>query len=459
MVEPPMRLRKLPFVVSILTLILSGVVAAAEARKPNVIVILADDIGYSDIAIQRTPEKPPRRQAPTPNIDSIAQSGVRCTNGYVSAPYCSPTRAGIMTGRYQQRFGHEYNEGKGRLPFGLPLTETTFAQRMKDLGYATAVVGKWHLGDGPKFRPMLRGFDEYYGTIGNTPFFHPNLVDSRVSPDPKPVEEDLFYTTDAYAARASEFIQAHADQPFFLYLPFNACHAPIEALGKYMDRFTKIADPQARAYAAVLSAMDDAVGKVLAALREEKLEENTLIFFCSDNGSAGSAGSNNLPLRGQKFATWEGGIRVPFFVQWKGTIPAGTTYDKPVISLDFLPTAVAAAGGQINPDWHLDGVNLLPFLTGKDNGVPHTILFWRLGPQWAVRQGDWKLVLPKDASKKQDTPGVAHIPVFNKPILINLANDVGEEHDLSDEQPEKVAELKAAWDQWNAQLAEPGWEG
>ena len=430
---------------------------AAEARKPNVIVILGDDMGYSDVGIQRVAEKDAPRQAPTPNIDSIAQNGVRCTNGYVSCPYCSPTRAGIMTGRYQERFGHEYNEGQGRLPFGLPLTETTFAQRMRKLGYATAAIGKWHLGYMPEFRPTQRGFDEFYGTLGNTPFFHPMLLDSRVSPDPKRVEDDLFYTTDAYATRASEYIRTHADEPFFLYLPFNACHAPVEALGKYMDRFTKIPEPPARAYAAMLSALDDAVGQVFGAVRESKLEENTLIFFLSDNGSAGSAGSVNKPWKRQKMYTWEGGIHVPFFVQWKGTIPAGETYDKPVISLDILPTAVAAAGGQIEPDWHLDGVNLLPYLTRQNDGTPHSVLFWRLGQQKAIRMGDWKLVQPKDDTVKPTSPGPSGYVALPKPWLVNLANDPGEEHDLSAEYPDKVKELQAAWDAWNSQLMEPGW--
>jgi arylsulfatase A-like enzyme len=431
--------------------LVSSLAVADDARKPNVIVILADDIGYSDISLLGD------SAAPTPNIDSIAQNGARCTGGYVSCPYCSPTRAGIMTGRYQQRFGHEYNEGEGRLLFGLPLTETTFAQRMKELGYATAVVGKWHLGNLPQFRPMQRGFDEFYGTLANTPFFHPNLVDSRVGPDPKKVEDDAFYTTDAYSARAADFIGQHADQPFFLYLPFNACHAPIEAPGKYFDRLTRIADPQRRMYAAVLSAMDAAVGQVLSALREKNLEENTLIFFLSDNGSAGSIGSNNKPLRGQKMSTWEGGIHVPFFVQWKGTIPAGTVYDQPVISLDLLPTAVAAAGGEVKPDWHLDGVNLLPYLTKKNEGAPHSVLFWRLGPQWAVRMGNWKLVRPKDPTVKPTGPGPSSYGVMPKPLLIDLATDTGEQHDLSAEHPDKVKELQTAWDEWNSQLAEPGW--
>ena len=313
-------------------------IAAMAAERPNVIVILADDLGYSDLGVQGG------KDVPTPQIDSIAKGGIRFTRGYVSGPYCSPTRAGLLTGRYQTRFGHEFNEGGGnRDIFGLPLGENTFADRMKILGYATAAVGKWHLGYGPEFRPMKRGFDEFYGTLANTPFFHPQLVDSRLSPDPKRVDDAAFYTTDAYAERAVDIIQKNKDRPFFLYLPFNACHVPIQATEKYLDRFKNVEDKERRGYAAMLSALDDAVGRVLTAVRSLKLEDRTLIFFCSDNGGPmtkmGQNGSNNRPLRGQKGDTWEGGVRVPFFVQWKGQLPAGKLYDHPVIQLDILPTA------------------------------------------------------------------------------------------------------------------------
>jgi arylsulfatase A-like enzyme len=319
--------------------------AAAPARPPNVVVILADDLGYEDIGVQGG------KDIPTPHIDSIARNGVRFTRGYVSGPYCSPTRAGLLTGRYQQRFGHEFNEGTGRLPFGLPLGETTFAQRMKALGYATAAVGKWHLGALPEMRPTRRGFDEFYGTLGNTPFVHPQLVDSRVGPDPRRVEDPAFYTTDAYADRAVDFIGRNKDKPFFLYLPFNACHTPMQATDKALARFKHIADEQRRLYAAMMSSMDDAVGRVLGALGAARLVERTLVFFLSDNGGPetkmGPNGSRNGALRGGKGDTWEGGVRVPFFVQWKGRLPAGTTYTKPVIQLDILPTALAAAGAGV----------------------------------------------------------------------------------------------------------------
>lgn len=415
---------------------------AAQARKPNVVVFLSDDVGYGEYGFQGNTE------IPTPHIDSIAKHGVRFTQGYVSGPYCSPTRAGLMTGRYQTRFGHEFNGGGGAggKGFGLPLTEKTMADRLKALGYATLCVGKWHLGGPPEFLPMKRGFDEFYGTVANTPFFNPpNFVDSRRSPDVTPVKDDTFYTTDAYAARAVDWIGKHKDRPFFLYLPFNAQHAPLQATKKYLDRFPKIADERRRTFAAMMSAMDDAVGQVLAKVREIGQEENTLVFFFSDNGGpTQQTTSKNGPLRGFKATTLEGGVRVPFCCQWKGTLPAGKVYDAPVIQLDILPTAVAAAGGQLDPAWKLDGVDLVPYLTGKRSDAPHAALYWRFGEQWAIRKGDWKLVASRIDGKE--------------PKLFNLKDDVGEGKDLSTTHPEKFKELLGDWQAWNKEQKPPLWK-
>jgi arylsulfatase A-like enzyme len=426
----------------------------ADAKKPNVIVILADDLGYFDIGVQGG------KDIPTPHLDSIAKNGVRCTNGYVSCPYCSPTRAGLLTGKYQQRFGHEFNEGNAvKQAFGLPLTETTLADRMKKLGYATGAIGKWHLGPQPDYRPMKRGFDEFYGTLANSPFFKPAIVDSKVSPDPDKIAVDDFYTTDKYADRAVDFIERHKAKPFFLYLPFNACHVPSQATPKYLDRFKNIEDMQRRTYAAMMSALDDAVGRVLGKLREHKLEENTLIFFLSDNGGPmtkmGANGSNNKPLKGQKGDTYEGAVRVPFFVQWKGVLPAGKVYDNPVIQLDITPTVLAAVGAETPAEAGFDGVNLLPFLSGKNSGKPHDTLYWRFGSQWAIRQGDWKLVQGFDYSQMQNEPPQS-IKV-ETPKLYNLANDPNEEKDLSGQYPDRVKALHEAWKAWNAKLKDPLW--
>jgi arylsulfatase A-like enzyme len=417
---------------------------AADGRKPNVIVFLSDDVGYGEYGFQGN------KEIPTPHVDSIAKNGVRFTNGYIAATYCSPCRAGLLTGRYPTRFGHEFNEGPATGPggsgqFGLPVTERTIADRFKALGYATCAVGKWHLGRGPQFIATARGFDEFYGTVANTPYFDPpNFIDTRVSTEVKPIKDPNFYTTDAYAERAVDWIGKQKDKPFFLYLPFNAQHAPLQAPKKYLDRFPNIADEKRRTFAAIMSAMDDAVGKVLAKMRELGQEENTLIFFFSDNGGpTPQTTSQNGPLRGFKATTSEGGTRIPFCVQWKGKLPVGKVYDYPILNLDILPTAVVAAGGTVEPDWKLDGVDLMPYLTGKNPGRPHETLYWRFGPQWAIRKGDWKLVVSQVDG--------------NKPRLINLAEDISEAHDLTAQNPDKAKELLADWKAWNAEQKDPLW--
>ncbi len=413
--------------------------AAEPDQRPNIVIFLADDEGYGELGCQGN------KEIPTPHIDSIARNGIRFTQGYVSGPYCSPTRAGLMTGRYQTRFGHEFNEGTIGGKFGLPLSEKTFADRMKALGYATCAIGKWHLGTDPEFRPAQRGFDEFYGTLANTPFFHPTrFVDSRISQDVREVTDKEFYTTDAYAARAVDWIEKNKDRAFFLYLPFNAQHAPLQASKKYLDRFPQIADEKRRTFAAMMAAQDDAVGQVLDKIRTIGQEENTLIVYLSDNGGPTAVNtSTNHPLRGHKSTTLEGGIRVPFLVQWKGRLPAGKTYDHPVIQLDLLPTALAVAGANVDSAWKLDGVNLLPYLSGLDKGRPHETFYWRFGEQWAVRHGDWKLVV-----SSVDGPDAR---------LFNLADDIGEARDLAARHPEKVKALAAIWRAWNAEQKDPLW--
>lgn len=419
--------------------------AAADGKKPNVIIFLSDDVGWGEHGFQGN------KQIPTPNIDSIARCGVRCTNAYIAATYCSPSRAGLMTGRYPTRFGHEFNEGAPTPAnkagvFGLPLTETTLPTRLKALGYATAAIGKWHLGGKPEYLPMSRGFEEFYGTVANTSFFNPRqFVDSRESPDVHPIKDSNFYTTDAYAARAVDWLGKQKDKPFFLYLPFNAQHEPLQAPAKYMDKFTHIADEKRRTFAAVMSAMDDAVGKVLAKVKDMGQEENTLIFYYSDNGGpTKQTTSQNGPLRGFKATTSEGGTRIPFCVQWKGTLPAGVDFNFPIQNLDIQPTILTAAGATIDPAWKFDGVDLLPYLTGKNTARPHETLYWRFGEQWAIRKGDWKLV----ASRIDQL----------KPRLINLAEDIAEANDLSDKEPEKKHELEMAWKAWSAEQSEPLWK-
>jgi arylsulfatase A-like enzyme len=422
--------------------VLTGVIALVCGRpdpaagKPNVIVFLSDDVGWGEYGFQGN------QQIPTPHIDSIAKNGVRFTNGYVAATYCSPARAGLLTGKYPTRFGHEFNPPPGH---GLPLTETTMANRMKALGYATCCVGKWHLGGPPDMLPMKRGFDEFYGTVANTSFRNPRaFVDSRKSEEVHAIKDDSFYTTDAYAERAVDWIGKQTG-PYFLYLPFNAQHAPLQATDSDLAKFKHIKDEKRQKFAAMMAAKDRAVGRVLAKVRERGEEENTLIVFHADNGGpTASTTSMNGPLRGFKMTTNEGGTRVPFCAQWKGKIPAGTVYDHPVLNLDILPTAVVAAGGKVDPAWKLDGLDLMPYLTGKDKGNPHETIYWRFGPQWAIRHGDWKLVVSRIDN--------------HKPRLINLADDIAEANDLSAKHPEKVKQLTAMWKAWSAGQMEPRWQ-
>lgn len=410
---------------------------APAPPRPNIVFIAADDLGYGELGVQGS------RDIPTPRIDSIAAEGIRFTNGYVSCPVCSPTRAGWLTGRYQQRFGHEFNPGPAHRAdpaFGLPLSETTLAERLKAAGYATALIGKWHLGYRPQFHPLRRGFDEFFGFLAGAHPYLPRPGAGAILRGTSPVEESE-YLTDAFAREAVAFIERNKQRPFFLHLSFNAVHAPLEAAAKYLERFAGIPQERRRTFAAMLSAMDDAVGRVLAALRAHGLEDDTLIIFISDNGGpTRNTTSRNDPLRGYKGQVLEGGIRVPFLMQWKRRLPRGGTCDAPVIALDIVPTVLAAAGLPL-PD-PLDGVNLLPLLTGERRGVPHAALYWRFGPQAAIRKGDWKMVRLGEGPAQ----------------LYNLAEDVGETRNLAAAQPARLKELIEDWEAWNRQLVPPRWQ-
>jgi len=431
---------------------LGQAVVEAQSRPPNIVVIVADDMGYADVGFQGS------RDIPTPNIDAIARGGIRFTDAYVSGPYCSPTRAGLMTGKYPQRFGHEFNPADNP-EFGLPLDQTTMADRLKAAGYRTALFGKWHLGSAAPLHPMERGFDEFFGFLdGDHSYFDP-ATGGPVFDGRKPIK-NMGYLTEELADRAVDFIERNRSQPFFLYLAFNAVHTPMDATEKYLSRFANIPDQERRTYAAMLSAMDDGIGRTMAALRAAGLEESSLIFFFSDNGGPTMAtttinGSSNAPLRGSKRQTWEGGIRVPFVIQWKGHLAAGKTDSRQIIQLDVLPTALAAAGVDVRPDWKLDGVNLLPFLTGKAAGTPHDALYWRLGGMMAIRKGDWKLVKTSEGALRDRDPSV--LSDLSTAELYNLANDIGETKNLAAAHPEKAKELAEAWWRWNKELVRPLW--
>jgi arylsulfatase A-like enzyme len=435
----------------------SSLSLAAEEARPNIVIILADDLGYADLGFQGC------KDIPTPNLDALAREGVRCSNGYVTGPYCSPTRAGLLTGRYQQRFGHEFNPGDGPTSgeFGLPLSQTTIADRLKAAGYATGLVGKWHLGELARFQPPKRGFDEFFGFLGGAHTYFAEQTNNIYRGTE--VVKETTYLTDAFGREAVAFIERHKGHPFFLELAFNAVHTPMNATDDRLTRFSSIKNPARHKYAAMLSALDEAVGKVLDKLRSSGLDDKTLIFFLSDNGGPTMVGttinaSRNDPLRGSKRTTLEGGIHVPFVVRWKGKLPEGKVYDKPVIQLDILPTALAVAGVAPESSWGLDGINLLPYLDGTLKTDPHESLFWRLGEQAAIRKGDWKLVRydqkVDDPTVKSPGGGRPKVTPFR---LYNLSEDIGESHDLIAEKPEKAKELREAWESWSAQLAQPLW--
>jgi arylsulfatase A-like enzyme len=438
----------------LVSLLMGPAPAAAAERKPNILVIVADDLGYGELSVQGNP------QIPTPSIDSLAKNGIRFTSGYVSGPYCSPTRAAFMTGRYQQRYGHEFNPGPAQSAstvFGLSLKETTIGNRLKAAGYATGWFGKSHLGYAPQFHPLQRGFDEYFGFLGGA---HDYLDAAGDAHNPilrgTNVVNNIDYTTDAFGREAIQFIEKHRAEPWFVYLPFNAVHAPLESIEKYLSRFPNIADRKRRTFAAMLSAMDDAVGAVLAKIRALGQEENTLIFFFSDNGGpTAQTTSGNGPLRGFKAQTWEGGIRIPYIIQWKSHLPAGQVDDRPVIQMDILPTALAAAGVEVQPAWKLDGVNLLPYLDGARTEPPHPALYWRFGGQMAIRMGDYKLV--KAPGLQAGSSALAGSANTDHAELYNLTKDIGEKEDLAAKEPGKVKELASAWNAWNAELVEPLW--
>jgi len=439
--------------------VMAAGVAQTAAPRPNVLVILADDLGYQDLGCQGSPD------IRTPHIDSLATGGVRCTSGYVSSCMCSPSRAGLLTGRSQSRFGHEINwEGEdptGRK--GLPLDQRTIADRLKAAGYRTGMVGKWHLGDAPQFHPLKRGFDEAFGFVGGG---HAYFCDEYRTPaggkpvpgymmllerDGKP-ERTGGYLTDLLGREAAAFIHRNRAAPWFLYAAFNAPHTPLQATSNLLERVRHIPEGDRRTYAAMVTGLDDAVGVILGQLRADGLEESTLVVFLSDNGGPLERnGSRNVPLSGEKGGMLEGGIRVPFLVRWKGRLPAGSTYDRPVSSLDLAPTALAMAGVAPEADGKPDGVDLVPFLAGERRGDPHDALFWRMKARsiWAVRRGDDKLVMQPERKGKH--------PGGPAPRLIDLKADLAETTDLAPAQPERARAMQAAYDAWAATLPEPLW--
>lgn len=437
----------------------------------------------------------------TPNIDRIGLEGVRFTDGYASAPVCAPSRAGLITGREQNRFGFEYNDGPAQRDLaqglGLAVGETTIVQLLKDAGYHTGLIGKWHLGSQTQFYPVNCGFDEFVGFLpGETNYIvpkqpevhlsfgplgdnaldiqqQPNVNDtdrdSRINriagtlergplnqivegPDQQVVHNETEYLTDYFGDRAVDYIERNAKmgKPYFLYLAFNAVHSPHMVTAGYYDRFPQIQNHEERVYAAMIAALDDNVGRVLKAVDAAGQTNNTIIYFASDNGCAAywPGLCSCTPLRGGKLSYYEGGILVPFMMRWPGHIEAGMVYRDVVSLLDVLPTSLAAAGGKLPTDRVYDGVDLMPYLAGRRTDPPHNMLAWRELPLFSIREGDWKLW--ESVNDKTGKYG-------EYKLLFNLKEDLNETTNLADKDPQKVKELEDRAHQWSKMMTDPKW--
>jgi arylsulfatase A-like enzyme len=463
-------------------------------NRPNIIVIVADDLGKTDLALYGN------TITETPNIDRLGAEGTVFNEAYVTAPICSPSRAGLLTGRYQQRFGHELQPVNRylnsrlesivvnstfdlqQLEFanyqkvptkeaiekqGLPLQEITLADLLRKNGYATAIIGKWHQGFSKEFLPLQRGFDYHYGFYEAFSWFadttnpdiinvrHKGIMDSFIwknggsglsQKKRNAVDIDVkeFYTY-ALANEAVQYIEKNKDKPFFLYVPFNAPHTPFQALKSEVKRYQDkgVTDLNKAVYYALITGLDSAIGQINNKIKDLGLEENTLVFFISDNGGATyTHATDNAPLKGGKMSLYEGGINVPFIVKWKGIVPANKVNNQLVNSVDIFATAAAISGSKLPNDRLYDGVNLIPHLIGKDSANIHQVLFWRSGYNKAIRKGEWKLVL----NLKDNITALYHLKV-DKSETTNLASKL----------PIKVQELKTDLETWEKGLVKPLW--
>lgn len=412
-------------------------------QKPNIILILTDDQGFKDVGFNGSED------LLTPHLDKLAKDGVVFSNGYVSHPYCSPSRAGIMTGRYQQRFGHEHN-----VPFvpedptkGTPLDEVFISSKLKTAGYNTYAIGKWHLGNHPTFLPHNRGFDKWFGFSGGNMNYwgfpqkngrmHIQRNNTLIKPN------SLKYLTDDFTNEALNNIKQNGQKPFFMFLSYNAPHSPDHTTIEYLEKTAHIEFGKRSVYGAMIAGIDEGVGKIDLLLTEMGIRENTMIIFLSDNGGRLDA-ANNGPLRGHKGMLFEGGIRVPFVISWPERLPMGKHYEQPVISLDLFATCMAAAGIIPNQSDQLDGINLLPFLESTKTQDKDRVLYWRVanGKEYAIRKGKYKLI--QSAYK-------------NKLMLFDLEKNSTEIEDISLENPKIVAQLLSLYNNWNSTLATPSW--
>lgn len=431
-----------------LSLIVSATLSSIAAeKKPNIVILFSDDAGYADFGFQ--PNCAEDMKKLTPNIDTIAKKGVHFTNAYMTASICSPSRAGLMTGRYQQRFGYDNNLPSDQKE-GLPLTETTIAKRLQSLGYKTALVGKWHLGYPENMQPNKRGFDWFYGILQGGRGYFPMEGSRRggvVLDNTTPTKEQG-YLTDRFGDAACKFITKNKQHPFFLFVSFTSPHSPNQPKEEDMKRTAHIKDEQRAAYAGLIVSLDDNVGKILTQLKKEGIDDNTLVIFMNDNGGQTRTGGDNSPLSGKKGNLLEGGIRVPWAMRWNGKIKPNSVINDPIISLDIIPTLIEVAGSQSKPEWKLDGTSILPRITGKADSLPSRPLFWRqngkIGDR-SIREDNWKI----HHGRSRGTT----------PKLYDLTKDIAEQTDLSTKHPDIFKAMITKLDKWESELKEPLWGG
>lgn len=418
--------------------------------QPNIVFILSDDAGYADFGFQGSTE------FKTPNLDRLAEQSLKFTQAYTTAAVCGPSRAGLLTGKYQQRFGFEENNVPGYMSpnglmgenMGLPLNEKTIADHLKTVGYQTALIGKWHQGDADRYHPTRRGFDYFYGFRGGSRSyweldeFHQNIQpQNKLEFGFEVYQENNKYLTETLTNNAVEYIKRQK-QPFFLFLSLTAVHTPMEAKREDLAQFPHLTGKRQQ-LAAMTLAMDREIGKLLNVIDAEGIRDNTLVIYTNDNGGPSDTNvANNYPLSGTKANHLEGGIRVPFLMRWPGITQGGEQFTKPISLLDMLPTFFQAAGGHNQQLGDIDGVNLLPYITGMNNSRPHQTLYWKKENRGAIRDGDWKLL------RFPDRPAE----------LYDLSTDISESNNLAYQHPDIVKHLYKKLFNWELTLERPAWQ-
>ena len=441
-------MKRYPILLSLACLLMLAV--QVSAQKTNIVFLFADDAGYHDFGFQGS------QTFRTPHLDKLAAEGMVFSQAYTTAAVCGPSRAGLLTGIYQQRFGYEENNVPGYMStssrymgdeMGLPTHLKTIADHLKPLGYTSIILGKWHLGNADRYHPLRRGFDEFYGFRGGARSFWPltqreahDRPENRLEIGFKNYREPEKYLTDDLAEAACDFIHRNQHRPFFMYMSFNAVHTPLHATTEDLAQVQGLEGNRLK-LAAMTIALDRACGMILDKLEELGLEENTLVVFSNDNGGPDVSNTCNYPLSGCKATPLEGGIRVPCIMKLPGVIEASGTFDAPVSMLDMLPTFVNLAGGNAEGIGGLDGVDLMPYLTGQNKDRPHEILYWKKENRGMIREGDWKLI------RFPDRPAE----------LYNLAEDIGEKQNLASAYPERVREMYKMLFAWEGELERPLW--